>query len=305
MSELDELTKKINMLKKEKNAVILVHNYQKPEIYRVADFIGDSLELSREAAKTHASIIVFCGVDFMAESAKILSPEKKVLIPVRDAQCPMAGMVSREELLSLKRQHPHAAVVSYVNTSAETKAESDICCTSSNCVEVVNSLPEKEVIFVPDENLAKYVQTKSDKKIIPWKGFCYVHSKITSLQVKEAKMLHPEAKVLVHPECPLDVIALADKVCSTSQMLYYAEESDAKEFITITEHGMVERLKLEMPEKKFYAIVATCIQQKKNNLPAVLRSLQEEIYPVKIDEEVIKNARKALDRMLEVSRKSG
>jgi quinolinate synthase len=299
------LIRQINSLKKDKNAVILVHNYQRPEIYQVADFIGDSLELSREAAKTDADIIVFCGVDFMAESAKILSPEKKVLIPVRDAQCPMAGMVTREELLNLKKQHPHAAVVSYVNTSAETKAESDICCTSSNCVEIVNSLPEKEVIFVPDENLAKYVQTKTSKRIIPWKGFCYVHSKITAAQVKDAKRLHPEAKVLVHPECPLDVIALADKVCSTSQMLYYAKQDEAKEFIIITEHGMVERLKLELPEKSFYAIVATCIQQKKNNLPAVLKSIQEEIYPVEIREDIIKKARVALDRMLEVSRKSG
>ncbi len=304
MSEMT-LINKINRLKKEKNAVMLVHNYQRPEIYKVADYIGDSLELSREAAKTDADIIVFCGVDFMAESAKILNPEKKVLIPVRDAQCPMAGMVTKEELLDLKREHPHAAVVSYVNTSAETKAESDICCTSSNCVEIVNSLTENEVIFIPDENLAKYVQTKSEKRIIPWKGFCYVHSKITASQVREAKGLHAEAKVLVHPECPLDVIALADRVCSTSQMLYYAKESDAEEFIIITEHGMVERLKLEMPEKKFYAIVATCIQQKKNNLPAVLRSIQEEIYPVSIDEEVIRKARRALDRMLEVSRKSG
>ncbi|QLJ52777.1 MAG: Quinolinate synthetase [Candidatus Fermentimicrarchaeum limneticum] len=299
-----KLIDKINRLKKEKNAVILVHNYQRPEIYRVADFIGDSLELSREAAKIDADIIVFCGVDFMAESAKILNPEKKVLIPVKGAECPMAGMVTRQELLNLKRQHPRAAVVSYVNTSAETKAESDICCTSSNCIEVVNSVPEKEVIFVPDENLAKYVQTKTDKRIIPWKGFCYVHAKITAEQVREAKGLHPEAKVLVHPECPLDVIALADKVCSTSQMLYYAKEDEARKFIIITEHGMVERLKLEMPEKKFYSIVATCIQQKKNTLPAVLRSIQEEVYPVEIDDEIIKRARKALDRMLEVSRKS-
>jgi quinolinate synthase len=299
------LISKINKLKKEKNAIILVHNYQRPEIYRVADFIGDSLELSREAAKTDADIIVFCGVDFMAESAKILNTDKKVLIPVKGAECPMAGMVNRKELLDLKKQYPGAAVVSYVNTSAETKAESDICCTSTNCVEVVNSLPQKEVIFVPDENLANYVQTKTDKKIIPWKGFCYVHAKITPEQVKEAKSLHPDAKVLVHPECSLDVIKLADYVCSTSQMLYRAKEDNAKEFIIVTEHGMVERLKLELPEKKFYSIVATCIQQKKNTLPAVLRSLQKGIYPVNIDKEIIKKARIALDRMLTTSKKSG
>jgi quinolinate synthase len=298
------LISKISKLKKEKNAVILVHNYQRPEIYKVADFIGDSLELSREAVKTDADIIVFCGVDFMAESAKILNPDKKVLIPVKGAECPMAGMVNRKELLELKKQYPGAAVVSYVNTSAETKAESDICCTSTNCVDVVNSLPQKEIIFVPDENLANYVQTKTDKKIIPWKGFCYVHAKITVDQVKEAKSLHPDAKVLVHPECRMDVIKLADYVCSTSQMLYRAKEDEAKEFIIITEHGLVERLKMEIPEKKFYSIVATCVQQKKNTLPAVLKSIQKEIYPINIDREIIKKARIALNRMLTISKKS-
>lgn len=298
-----KLIKKINKLKKEKNAVILVHNYQRPEIYRVADFIGDSLELSKEAAKTDADIIVFCGVDFMAESAKILSPDKKVLLPAREANCPMAGMVRRKDLLNLKKQYPEAAVVSYVNTRAETKAESDICCTSANAVDVVNSLPHKEIIFVPDENLANYVQSKSDKKIIPWKGFCYVHAKITAEQVLEAKKFHPDAKVLVHPECKMGVIKLADYVCSTSQMIYRSKEDDAKEFIIVTEHGLVERLKLEMPDKNFYMIVATCIQMKKNNLEKVLRSLREEIHPIKLNEEVIKKAKKALEKMLDVSRK--
>jgi quinolinate synthase len=240
----------------------------------------------------------------MAESAKILNPEKKVLIPVKGAECPMAGMVNRKDLLDLKKQYPDAAVVSYVNTSAETKSVSDICCTSTNCVEVVNSLSQKEIIFVPDENLANYVQTKTDKKIIPWKGFCYVHSKITADQVKEVKSLHPNAKVLVHPECRMDVIDLADDVCSTSQMLYRAKEDEAKEFIIVTEHGLVERLKLEIPEKKFYPLVATCVQQKKNTLPAVLRSLQKEIYPVNVNAEIIRKARIALDRMLIISKKS-
>jgi quinolinate synthase len=239
----------------------------------------------------------------MAESAKILNPDKKVLIPVREAQCPMAGMVNRKELLNLKKQYPNAAVVSYVNTTAETKAESYICCTSANAVDVVNSLPQKEIIFVPDENLANYVQSKTDKKIIPWKGFCYVHSKITQEQVLEAKKNHPEAKVLVHPECKMDVIKLADYVCSTSQMLYRAREDGAKEFIVVTEQDMTERLKLELPEKKFYSIVATCIQQKKNTLEKVLISLQKEVYPINLDEEVMKKARVALEKMLEVSRK--
>ena len=297
------LINKINKLKKEKNAVILVHNYQRPEIYNVADFIGDSLELSREAAKTDADTIVFCGVDFMAESAKILNPDKKVLIPVREAECPMAGMVTKKDLLNLKKQYPNAAVVSYVNTRAETKAESDVCCTSANAVDVVNSLPQKEIIFVPDENLANYVQSKTDKKIIPWKGFCYVHAKITADQVKEAKKLHPDAKVLVHPECKMEVIELADYVCSTSQMLYRAKQDPSKEFIIVTEQGMVERLKLEMPDKKFYMIVATCIQMKKNTLEKVLKCLKEEIYPINLDEEIMKKARKALEKMLDVSRK--
>jgi len=297
------LISKINELKKKKNAVILVHNYQRPEIYRVADFIGDSLELSREAAKTDADIIVFCGVDFMAESAKILSPDKKVLIPVREAECPMAGMVKRKDLLDLKKQYPDAAVVSYVNTRAETKAESDICCTSANAVDVVNSLLNKEIIFVPDENLANYVQSKSEKKIIPWKGFCYVHAKISVNQVKEAKKLHPDAKVLAHPECKIGVLKLADHVCSTSQMLYRAKEDPAKEFIIVTEQGMVERLKLDIPDKKFYPIFSTCIQMKKNTLEKVYTTLQKEIYPINLDEQIIKRARKALEKMLDVSRK--
>jgi len=297
------LINKINKLKKAKNAVILVHNYQRPEIYNVADFIGDSLELSREAAKTNADIIVFCGVDFMAESAKILNPDKKVLIPVREAECPMAGMVTKKDLLNLKKQYPNAAVVSYVNTRAETKAESDVCCTSANAVDVVNSLPEEEIIFVPDENLANYVQSKTNKKIIPWKGFCYVHAKITVDQVKEAKKLHPNAKILVHPECKMEVIELADYVCSTSQMLYRAKQDPAKEFIIVTEQGMIERLKLEIPDKKFYMIVATCIQMKKNTLEKVLRSLKEEIYPINLDEEIMKKARKTLEKMLDVSKK--
>ena len=298
------LISKIKKLKKEKNAVILVHNYQRPDIYRVADFIGDSLELSREAAKTNADMIVFCGVDFMAESAKILSPDKKVLIPVREAECPMAGMVKRKDLINLKKRYPDAAVVSYVNTKAETKAESYICCTSANAVDVVNSLPHKEIIFVPDENLANYVQSKSDKKIIPWKGFCYVHAKITPDQVREAKKSHPEAKVLAHPECRMDVLRLADYVCSTSQMMYRAKEDPSKEFIIVTEQGMVERLKLELPDKKFYPIFSTCIQMKKNTLEKVLTSLQKEIHPIRIDEQIIKKARKALEKMLEVSKKS-
>ena len=298
------LIKKINELKKEKNAVILVHNYQRSEIYKVADFLGDSLELSMRAAETDADIIVFCGVDFMAESAKILNPKKKVLIPVKDAMCPMAGMVNRKELLDLKKQYPKAAVVSYINTTAETKAKSDVCCTSANAVNVVNSLSNDEIIFVPDENLANYVQSKTDKKIIPWKGFCYVHGRITVDQVLEAKKNHPDAKILVHPECSMDVIKLADYVCSTSQMLYRAREDEAKKFILVTENGMVERLKLEIPEKEFYSIGTICTQMKKNTLQLVLKSIQEEIHEININEEIMKKAKTALDRMISLTKKT-
>ena len=262
------LISKINELKKENNAIILVHNYQRPEIYKVADFIGDSLELSREA------------------------------------ECPMAGMVSKKDLLNLKKEYPNAGVVSYINTRAETKAESDICCTSANAVDVVNSLSKEQIIFVPDENLAKYVQSKTNKMIIPWKGFCYVHAKITPNQVKEAKKFHPDAKVLVHPECTMEVIKLADYVCSTSQMITSAKKDSSDEFIIVTEQGMVERLKLEIPDKKFYMIVATCIQQKKNTLKKVLISLQDEIHPINLDEEIMKKAKLALQKMLDISKKS-
>jgi len=295
--------KKINDLKKEKNAVILVHNYQRPEIYKIADFIGDSLELSIKAAETDADIIVFCGVDFMAESAKVLNPEKKVLIPVKDAVCPMAGMVNRKQLSDLKKQYPKAAVVSYINTTAETKAESDICCTSANAVKIVNSLANEEIIFLPDENLAKYVQSKSDKKIIPWKGFCYVHTNISVDQVLEAKRNHPDAKLLVHPECNMDVIKLADYVCSTSQMLYRAKEDETKKFIVATENSMTERLKLEIPDKEFYTIGANCIPMKKNTLPQVLKSLQKDIYHISVEKVVINKASIALNNMISTSKK--
>jgi quinolinate synthase len=284
--------------------VILVHNYQRPEIYKIADFIGDSLELSIKAAETDADMIVFCGVDFMAESAKVLNPEKKVLIPVKDAVCPMAGMVSRKQLSDLKKQYPKAAVVSYITTTAETKAESDICCTSANAVKIVNSMPNKEIIFLPDENLAKYIQSKSDKKIIPWKGFCYVHANITVNQVLECKRNHPDAKVLVHPECTMDVIKLADFVCSTSQMLYHAKEDETKKFIVVTENGMVERLKLEIPEKEFYMIGATCAQMKLTTLSQVLKSLQKEIHLINLEKELLTKARIPLDKMMAASKNS-
>jgi len=297
-----ELIDKINKLKKEKNAVILVHNYQRPEIYEVGDFMGDSLELSRKAVNTDAKIIVFCGVDFMAESAKILNPDKTVLIPDKIASCPMANMVTPEQVLEAKKKHPDAIVVTYINTTADVKAVSDICCTSANAVKVVGSLKEKEIIFTPDKNLAAYVQSQlPDKKIIPVEGYCYVHDKILAEDVKKTKELHPEAKVMVHPECRMDVIKEADAVCSTSQMIKYAKESSAKEFISVTECGMVNALKKEIPGKEFWAVGGTCIQMKKITLEKVYDCLLNESNPVEVEPEISEKAKKALDEMLRVS----
>jgi quinolinate synthase len=299
--EQKKLIEKINNLKKEKNAVILVHNYQRPEIYEVADYIGDSLELSRKAAETEARIIVFCGVDFMAETAKILNPDKLVLHPSKLSICPMAQMVTKEQVLEIKAKHPTAAVVSYVNTTANVKAVSDICCTSANAIDVVNYLKERDVIFTPDKHLAAYVQTKTDKRVMAVEGYCYVHSKISAEQVKKAKENYPNAKVMVHPECRMDVIKLADAVCSTSQMIKYAKQSPAKEFIAVTECGMVNRLKREMPHKRFYAVGGTCIQMKKITLDKVYDCLLNEKNAVELPKDIMDKARRALQKMLEIS----
>jgi len=301
MNEMD-LVEKINKLKEKKNAVILVHNYQRPEIYQVADFIGDSYGLSKRATETKADFIVFCGVDFMAESAFILNPEKTVLIPTDLAKCPMAAMVNVHDLRKLKEKYPKAAVVSYVNTTADIKAESDICCTSANAAEVVNSLPHKQIIFVPDANLAKYVARHSEKKIIPWDGWCYVHTKFTADGLKEAKRLHPDAKVVVHPECVPNVIDLADKVCSTTGMVDYVKKSSDGKFIIATEIGLIERLKLEAPQKICFQAPpgGTCIQMKKNYLKLVLEALEKEQYKVTVPEDVRIKAKEALDKMLDV-----
>jgi len=300
--EEKKLIERIKKLKKEKNAVILAHIYQRPEIYMVADFIGDSYGLSKQATETNADIIVFCGVDFMAESAYILNPEKMVLIPTRLANCPMAAMVDVAGLRKLKEEHPNAAVVSYVNTTADVKAESDICCTSANAVEVVNSLEENEVIFVPDSNLANYVMRHSDKKIIPWNGWCYVHKKFNPEALAQTKTLHPDAKVLVHPECIPAVVDLADQVFSTTGMVKYVKKSQDKKFIIGTEIGVIERLKLEMPEKVFFQAPpgGTCLQMKEINLGLVLDALEKEQFKVTVPEHIRVRAKKALDRMLDV-----
>lgn len=297
---MDELINKINELKKKKNATILVHNYQRPEIYKVADFIGDSLELARKAQSVESDIIVFCGVDFMAESAKILNPTKKVLIPSKLANCPMAAMADPEMILKEKAKYDDVAVVSYVNTNGATKAVSDICCTSANSIKVVNSLKEKNIIFVPDKNLAAYTQRFTDKNIIPWEGHCYVHNKITKDMVIEAKKNHPDAIVIAHPECPAEIIDLSDHVVSTSGMSVVANESSASEFIIATECGMIERLKELCPGKKFFTIGGTCLQMKKNDLHKTYDCLLNELNEVTVDESVAENAKKALERMLNI-----
>ena len=295
-----ELIAKINQLKKEKNAVCLVHNYQTPDIYEIADYIGDSLDLSQAAAKTDADIIVFCGVDFMAESAKILSPKKKVLHPNTRAKCPMARMVTPVALRKKKKQHPDAEVACYINTTTDTKAESDICTTSANAADVVNSVKKDRIIFVPDRNLGQYAQSQTSKKIILWDGYCYVHDRITLESAKKAKARYPDAELMAHPECRPELLNMADAVCSTSQMLTYAKKSHAKEFIVATEEGMVKRLEREFPGKKFHPIGGICTQMKEITLHNICESLEKEQFEIKLDENLRKKAKTALDRMLEL-----
>jgi len=289
-------------LKEDRHAIILAHNYQTGDIQDIADLTGDSLELSRAAATMDGDVIVFCGVDFMAETAAIISPEKTVLLPANDACCPMADMITADELKLVKSRHPEAAVVCYVNTTAEVKAESDICCTSSNAVKVVNSLQEDQIIFVPDRNLGLYTQRFTKKEILPWEGFCTVHDRITPDHVRKAHDLHPDAVILVHPECRPEVIDLADHVASTSGIIRYVCESPKKEFIIGTEIGILHRLQKDCPAKKCYPLspAAICSNMKKtdlNKVRNVLISLQPRIT---VPEEIAHRARCAIERMLAV-----
>lgn len=297
------LEEKIARLKKERHAVILVHNYQLPEVQDVADYRGDSLELSRIASKTDAEIIVFCGVHFMAETASILCPHKKVLMPDIHAGCPMANMITAEELKKLKEKHPQAAVVGYVNTSAEVKAELDVCCTSTNAVAVVNALKhEKEIIFVPDKYLADFVSRQTGRKLVSWRGFCPTHIKILPEDIKREKKFHPQAKVIVHPECLPEVVALADAALSTSQMAKFAQETDAGEFIIGTEVGIIYRLKKDNPKKEFYPAseAAVCPNMKRTTQEKVLWALEELRQEVRVSDSIRRRAKKAIDRMLEI-----
>jgi len=296
------LADKIRDLKKLRNAVIVAHNYQRDEVQDIADYVGDSLGLSQEAAKSHADVIVFCGVHFMAETASILSPSKTILMPDLGAGCPMANMITAESLRTLKKKHPEATVVCYVNTTAEVKAESDICCTSSNAVKVVESVEGSEVIFVPDKYLAHYVSTKTKKKIIPWNGYCPTHFRILPEHILTQKGLHPEAEVMVHPECTPPVIALADKVLSTGGMCKYAKESKASEIIVGTEIGILHRLRKENPNKKFYPASesAICPNMKLATVEKVFWSLENMKYVVKVPDDIRISARNAVDKMLRV-----
>lgn len=295
---MTDLTEKIRVLKEEKGAVIFAHNYQKPEVLDIADFVGDSLELARKGLEVPEEIIVFCGVSFMAETSKILTPGKKVFLPSLAAVCPMAEMVGVETVRELREAHPGVPVVAYVNTRADVKAEADICCTSANAVSIVEGLPGNEVIMVPDANLAQYVASETGKKVWWPDGYCYVHSKILPSAVEAAKAEHSGAEVLLHPECPPETLALADHVFSTSGMLRHAQESDCEEFIIGTEEGMIEVLSRGAPEKKFYPVGGVCIQQKKINLERVHECLKDEKNEVIIDPAVAEKARDSINKML-------
>lgn len=298
-----ELIEKINKLKKEKNAIILAHSYQNVEIDEVADFSGDSLYLSRMAAQTNADIIVFAGVYFMAETAKILSPKKKVLLPRLDAGCEMADMINLKQLRNFKQNHPNIPVVCYINSTAEVKSESDICCTSANAIDVVKSLNTKEVLFVPDRHLGSYVESQlTDIKVTTYQGCCPIHDRITPEDILKKKKEYPNAKLLIHPECDKEVTKLADFVGSTTGIIKEAKNSDKKEFIIVTEKGVVDRLKRDCPEKEFILVSekAICKNMKSNSLEDILSVLENENNEIKVDETIALKALNTIERMLAV-----
>ena len=298
-----DLRERIAALKRRRKAVILAHNYQLPEVQDIADFTGDSLELSRKAAGLDAETIVFCGVHFMAETAAVLAPGKTVLLPEIEAGCPMADMINGRELRAWKAQYPGLKVVCYVNTSAEVKAESDICCTSSNAVAVVESLGVDRVLFVPDQNLAAYVAKRTGKTVIAWDGYCYVHHRFTPRDIEEARAAHPGAEVWVHPECPLEVSDLADKVLSTGKMVLEARTTSRREIIVGTEKGIIYRLAKENPAVRFFPAreTALCAHMKMTTIDKVLRSLETDTYRVEVPAETADRARGAIQAMIRIS----
>ncbi len=294
---------KIEKLKQQRKAVILAHNYQPGEIQDLADFCGDSLALSRKAAQTDAEVIVFCGVLFMAETAAILASGKTVLLPDKYAGCPMADMITAEQLVGLKQKHPDALVVCYVNSTAEVKAESDYCCTSSNAVELVESLPEdRQIIFVPDQHLGRFVAERTYRELILWPGYCKTHVIISEDDIKRAKVKYPDAVVMAHPECSEPVKKLADQLLSTGQMLNFAGESSAKHFIVATETGIIHALKKRNGQAEFIPASerAVCPNMKKITLDKIISALEDMKYKIEVPNEISVKARKALDRMVEV-----
>jgi len=302
VSQISQLQQKIKELKRKLGAVIVAHNYQRSEVQDIADFVGDSLELSRRCTEVEAEIIVFCGVHFMAETAAILNPNRTVLLSAEKAGCPLADMITAEELRIWQQKYPEAKVVCYVNSSAEVKAESYICCTSANGVKVVEQVPGDSILFIPDRNLGHYISRQTKKNIILFPGFCIVHNRITLEQVKKAKELHPEAQLLAHPECRPEVIDLADGVLSTSQMIRYAKESPKTSFIIATEEGLLHRLRKENPGKSFYLVSdsQSCVNMKRTTLETLAQTMEFKQNVVKVPEEIRLKAKEAVDRMLAI-----
>lgn len=302
---MKEILSKIEMLKKEKDAVILAHYYVNDEIQEIADYVGDSYYLSKIAVEVPQKVIVFCGVTFMGESAKILSPEKTVIMPEANADCPMAHMADIEKIIEVREKYDDLAVVCYINSTAEIKKYVDVCVTSSNALKIVKALPQQNIYFVPDENLGRYIASKvPEKNFIFNNGYCHVHDEIMIDEVEDAKAAHPEAKVLVHPECTMPIIEAADYVGSTSGIIDYATTSDAEAFIICTEIGILYQLKKNNPDKKFYLVNKNqiCPNMKKISLPKVAYALENEINQVEVDDETRTKAVLALEKMLELSK---
>ena len=294
---------KINQLKKEKNAVILAHNYQTPEIYHgVSDFSADSLALAVEAAKTKADIIIMCGVHFMAETAKLMSPEKKVFLPDMQAGCSLAASINGEDVRNLKKKYPGVPVVSYVNTSADVKAETDICCTSANALKIVKSLNVKKVIFLPDDYLAKYVASQTNVEIISWKGTCEVHEQFNDEEINQIRKSNPGIKIIAHPECPPDVINVSDFAGSTSGMIKYVKDNQPEKVMMVTECSMSDNVQVDNPNVEFIRPCNLCPHMKKITLPKVLKCLENETNEIILDQDIIEKARKSVERMAEIGR---
>lgn len=301
---MEDIQEAISQLKHKRNAVILAHYYQNPEVQDIADFVGDSLELARKAMEAKESVIVLCGVRFMAENAKLLNPNKTVLLPAWDAGCPMAEMATREKVNALKKQYPDAPVVCYVNTSVEVKAASDICCTSSNAVNIIRSLPDRRILFIPDENLGSFVASQlPDKEIIRFKGFCITHKRVLLQDLMQAKKAMPDALVLVHPECTSDIAANADFCGSTLQIINFAAQSKHESFIIGTEQGVLHRLKQQNPHKRFYLLSPKliCANMKKTRLMDILTCLKNNSNEITIHKDVQNLALKSIHKMMQLS----